>query len=244
MDQYQFAVSKNKIMNTDFLNLQEKRVAEKMLASRRIQNYLFFGGNGEQADRNILLFFPEKFSKDMVEKNFSKIISVIRIILPNDVQYEHRNYLSGILKLGLKREKIGDILVRENGADLIVLNEVVPFLLTNLPTLTRFQKAKIMHIPIEKVERKEKEYEEMTIIVSSMRIDSFVSELAKCSRNKALEILKQQRVFVNYEEVTKFSKKINCQDVITIRGKGKFIVEGIEHQTRAERLVVKIKKYK
>ena len=45
--------------------------------------------------------------------------------------------LSGIMKLGIKREKIGDILVRKNGADIVILNEVSHFLLTNLSELTR-----------------------------------------------------------------------------------------------------------
>ena len=31
--------------------------------------------------------------------------------------YSHRNYSGGIVKLGMKREKVGDILVSDNGAD-------------------------------------------------------------------------------------------------------------------------------
>ena len=67
----------------------------------------------------------------------------------------------------------------------------------------------------------------MSIIVTSMRLDNFVSELARCSRSRADEILNEQRVFVNYEPETKFSKKINVGVIITIRGKGKFVVEEI-----------------
>lgn len=132
LDKYKFAVSKNKITNTDFLNSAEKSFAEKILKQNKIQNYVFFGGNGEDSDRNVLIFYPEKFDISMVQKNYSKILSCIKIIAPKNVEYEHRMVLSGIMKLGLKREKIGDILVRENGADIIVLSEVAEFLQSNL----------------------------------------------------------------------------------------------------------------
>lgn len=242
-DKYKFACSKNKITNTDFLNISDKIIAEKFLQKNKIQNYVFFGGNGEDSERNILIFYPDKFSVDMVEKNYSKIVSVIKIILPKNLQYAHKIYLSAIMKLGIKREKIGDILLRENGADIIVLNEIVDFLKNNLCELTRFKSAKFDIIDIEELEYKPKEFEQISIIVSSMRLDNFVSELARCSRSRAIEILNEQRVFVNYNLETKFSKKIDIGDVITIRGKGKFIVEEINRKTRSDKNVIDMKKY-
>lgn len=242
-DQYKFAKAKNKITHTDFLNLAQKTIAEKFLQENAMKNYLFFAGNDEDSERSILLFYPAKFSKEIVEKNYENILCGIRINLPKDLHYEHRIYLSGIMKLGLKREKIGDIFVWENGADIIVLNEVANFLKNHLQELTRFQKAKVDRISIYDIRYKKREFENLSVIVSSMRLDNFVSEFAKCSRNKALEIINQQRVFVNYSLETKFSKKINSQDVITIRGNGKFIVEEIDHKTKSDKFVVKTKKY-
>lgn len=243
-DQYQFAISKNKITHTDFFNQAQKRLAEKFLQENKIQNYMFFGGNGQDSERNILLFFPEKFSQEMVIKNYEKILSVLKIHLPRELEYEHRIYLSGLMKLGIKREKVGDILDYPNGADIIVLNEVADFLENSLPELTRFKSAKIERISIFDVQPKLQEFEEFSIIVSSMRLDNFVAELARTSRTKATEIMNEQRVLVNYEIEMKASRKIATNDVINIRGKGKFIVGEIERQTRSEKLVVQIKKYK
>lgn len=243
-DQYQFAISKNKITHTDFLNQAEKQLAQKFLQEKKFKNYIFYGGNGQDSDRNILLFFPEKFSQEMVMKNYEKILSVLKICLPKELEYEHRIYLSGLMKLGIKREKVGDILVNANGADIIVLNEVANFLENSLPELTRFKSAKIERISIFEVEPKVQEFEEFSIIVSSMRLDNFVAELARTSRTKAEKIMNEQRVLVNYEVETKFSRKISMNDVINIRGKGKFMVGEMERQTRNEKLVVQMKKYK
>lgn len=243
-DQYRFAISKNKIMNTDFLNQTEKLIAEKFLRKNSISNFVFFGGNGEDSERNILLFFPEKFSQDIVAKNYDKILCGIKISLPKNCYFEHRVYLSGMMKLGVKREKIGDIIVHDDGAEMIVLKEVAEFLKTNLQELTRFKSAKIEVISVLDVQHKPKELEEEKVIVSSMRLDSFVASLAKTSRTKALEMIAEQRVFVNHQLVEKGAKKIVPNDQITIRGKGKFIVGELQHQTRSERLLVMIKKYK
>lgn len=89
----------------------------------------------------------------------------------------------------------------------------------------------------------ETEFEEIKIIISSNRIDSFVSELARTSRSMAEIIIEEQRVFVNSELVYKTSKKINEGDIITIRGKGKFIFEGIQRETKSGKLLAVMKKY-
>ena len=73
-----------------------------------------------------------------------------------------------------------------------------------------------------------------------MRLDNIVAELARCSRGKANEILEQERVLVNYEIVQKSSKEIKQNDVITIRGKGRFIVKEIIGNTKKGRIIVNV----
>ena len=243
LDKYEFSIEKNKITYTDFLNISEVSIAKKCLKDENIKNYILYGGK-EEADRNILIFYPEKFSVDMVEKNFEKILEVIRIKLPNNIQYEHREFLSGIMKLGVKREKFGDIIVTGDGADIIALSEISKILLEDLKQLTRFKKSIITIENIKDLITLESEFEELKIIVTSLRLDNFVSELARTSRTKAEEIINEGKVFVNSINEFKLHKKILVNDIITIRGKGKFIFDGIEKETKSGKFLVNIKKYK
>lgn len=158
-------------------------------------------------------------------------------------KYEHRDYLSGIMKLGIEREKIGDIIVSDSFADIIVFKENVEYFLNNLKLLTRFRKCEISEIKLKDIYIKEEKFEEISIIVTSMRLDNFVSDLANTSRTKANELINFGRVLINYEEAYKSSKQISINDIITIRGKGKFIVAAIERKTKSDKFVVKIKKY-
>lgn len=243
IDKYEFCKTKNKITYTDFLNISEISIVKNVLKEEKIQNYIIYGGK-EETDRSLVIFYPEKFSKEMVEKNFEKIFEVIRIKLPNNIKYEHREFLSGIMKLGIIREKFGDIIVTDFGADIIVLSEISKILSNDLKTLTRFRKSEITVENINELSKIETEFEDVNIIVSSIRLDNFVAELANCSRNNSEEIIKEGRVFINSINEFKPSKKININDIITIRGKGKFIFDRIEKETRSGRYLLNMRKYK
>lgn len=201
----------------------------------------------EQAERKVLILYPEKL-EGLIKENkidFSEWIKSIRLTLPNENKgkYEHKIYLGALMKLGIKREKVGDILVEEDGCDIIIHKDILKFLQNNLLQLTRFQKSKIEEIELENLRRIEIKKEEIKITVSSMRIDNIVAELARCSRNKATELLEQERVFVNFEAITKQTKEIKENDKITIRGKGRFQIREIFGNTKKGRIVVLVEKW-
>ena len=244
LDKAEMVEKKNKIEYTDFLDLAQIELVQKFINKIKLQNYMIYGGF-EQAERKMFVIYPDKFNSVVVEKNLSNIIQIIRIELPDDLKgkYTHRDYLGAVIKLGIERKKIGDIIVDQNGADIIADKDVVKFLIDNLGSLTRFSKSTISVQNIEGLRPVEIKKEELEIIVSSMRLDNVISELARCSRNKALDIINTERVFINFECETKKTKQVKTGDMITIRGKGRFFVKEIIGQTRSGRTVIKIEKF-
>lgn len=244
LDKVEAVEKKNKIEYTDFLDLAQIELVQKFINKTKIENYMSFGGF-EQAERKIFVFYPEKFNSTVVEKNLSNIIQIIRIELLDDLKgkYTHRDYLGAVIKLGIERKKVGDIIVDNNGADIIVDKDISKFLLENLGSLTRFSKSEITVQNIQDIRQVEIKKEELEIIVSSMRLDNVISELARCSRNKALDIINQERVFVNFQCETKKTKQIKPGDMITIRGKGRFFIKEEVGNTKSGRIVIKIEKF-
>ena len=244
LDKVEMVEKKNKIEYTDFLDLAQIELVQKFINKIKLQNYMIYGGF-EQAERKMFVIYPDKFNSVVVEKNLSNIVQIIRIELPDDLKgkYTHRDYLGAVIKLGIERKKIGDIIVDQNGADIIVDKDIVKFLLDNLGSLTRFSKSTISVQDIEDLRPVEIKKEELEIIVSSMRLDNVISDLARCSRNKALDIINTERVFINFECETKKTKQVKTGDMITIRGKGRFFVKEIIGQTRSGRTVIKIEKF-
>ena len=244
LDKIEFSKKRDKLEYTDFLDMYQIVLVKNFMQKIDFQNYTLYGGF-ENSERNILIIYPEKFDIKMIEKNYPKIIKGIRIILHDEERgkYSHRNYLGGIVKLGVKREKVGDILVAEDGADILVKEEMADNLKQELATLTRFENAKFELIELESLRKPEIKVEEIKIIVPSLRLDNFVSDLAKTSRSKAVQIINSERVFINGQSETKVSKQVKLGDAITIRGKGRFIIKEFSGNTRSGRIIVKIEKY-
>lgn len=244
LDKLEFTKTKNKIQYSDFLNINEQEIAMKVLKKLDYNKYYFFGGR-ENSERKLLVIYPEKLTEEMSRKNDDKVLSVIRIKLPNELygEYDHKKYLGSCIKIGVEREKIGDIIVEREGADIIVKNEMQKYLSQNLAYLTRFKSAEITLEDISELKEIQVAKQEISSIVSSLRLDNIVSILARTSRNKALDILKQERVFLNHKVETKPSKQVNVGDIITIRGKGRFEFREISGNTKKGRYIIKIDKY-
>ena len=134
-------------------------------------------------------------------------------------------------------------MVSNDGADIVVMEDFSEILKNELPSLTRFENSKISIQEISDIRKREIKIEEISIIVPSLRLDNIVSDLAKTSRSKAAQIINQERVFVNGQNETKLSKQLKINDVITIRGKGRFIIKEFSGTTRSGRTVIKIEKY-
>ncbi len=249
LDKIQFVSQRNQIQFTHFLDGYEQKLALKVLQQVHYKTYIFFGGY-KDAERKMLFLFPERLFDLLHEpfetnKMIQNEIQVISIILPNDLKntYHHRDYLSGIMKLGVKREKAGDILVREDGSDIIVQTDISEYLLSNLHELTRFRKSKFITKSISELEIVSIRMEDFTILVPQLRLDTVVAEILHTSRTKANEVISSERILVNYEIKTKNSLSIVQGDLLTIRGKGKYKIGRIVSQTSKGKLRVEISKY-
>ena len=228
LDKIEFVEKRNTVENTDFLDMRQRQLLEKLLMEIKFNNYIAYGGY-KTAERTSIVIYPDKL-EDILKNDlfdYNTIFSVIKIKLPNELKgmYSHRNYLGAVIKIGIKREKVGDIITSKDGAELIVLKENEKYLLNGLKDLTRFSKAEFETIKINELKIEEPKTQIVKIIIPSMRIDSIVSEIIRTSRAKALAIIKEERVFVNHELVVKGSKEVKENDIITVRRKGRFKIK-------------------
>lgn len=246
LDKIEFVIKRNTIEYTDFLDMKQKGMLEKVLQQLSYKRYIVYGGY-EEAERTVILLYPEKLEELFLKKqfDFNQVMKAVHIKLPNEERgnYSHRDYLGGIMKLGIKREKIGDILVSIDGADIITNTEMCSYLVSHLLELTRFHKSDITEINIETIRKAEVKKEILNIIIPSMRLDSIVSEVVKTSRSKANELIGQERVFVNFEVITKNSKMLKENDILTVRGKGRFEIKNVLNHTKKGNLVLEVEKY-
>lgn len=245
LDKINLCKTRNKIVNTEFFTIYQRDIIQKELNKNKIKNYIFFGGY-DDAESQILVLYPDKLDKDIVKNNLKDILKAIKIVMPKELvgKYNHRDYLGCVMKTGLNRNRIGDIIVHENGAYIIVLKENAEYIKYFLKELTRFAKAEVEVIDYTDIETKEAEFDEIKITSSSMRLDNIVSEIINFSRSKTEEMLQTEKMFVNSHVETKGSKLIKTGDIIAIRRKGKYIVSDILGTNKKGKSIILIKKYK
>ena len=145
-----------------------------------------------------------------------------------------------MLSLGLDRSVIGDILVNDKGADMIVNSDIVDFLLSEFHSAghTNLQ---ITASDIGELEVPEQRVKAVRDTLSSPRLRQCGAAAFHVSRSEAVRAIKGGIVFVNHEEVTKIDKRIDEGDTIVLRGKGKAILSELSGLSKKGRIWAEFK---
>ena len=98
--------------------------------------------------------------------------------------------------MGIKREVLGDLIVKNDECYGIILENMFDFLKENL---LRINSSPIEIIEIDESEVPQNEFKELNIRLSSLRLDSLVSELTNLSRALSVNYIDLGNVQVNYE---------------------------------------------
>ena len=144
--------------------------------------------------------------------------------------------------LQITREKIGDILVGDNSADLIVSRDIAEYLLQNL---TGAGRVKLAVTPIEMSELAVPELNVKVIrdTVSTLRLDAVVGAGFSMSRAKAQELIASGRVQLNHRETLKSDAPVAQGDIVSARGLGKFEVAEVGGLSKKGRTGITLHRY-
>ena len=236
-DKWQECSRKNLPAVTVFLSPAQQMATRRMLSAAGVQSgYVFYGGY-PGAQRCQLHFLP-----DWQEEPEQEAIRAIRCTWYREEEVNHRDLLGSLMGLGLTREVIGDILVGEHQADVLVSASVADFLLTGWDSAGH-ARLHCAPLALEDVIVPEEKTKLIRDTVASLRLDSVVSSAISISRGRAAEAIAAGRVQLNWQECTKCDRTVGEGDVISLRGLGKCTVESVGGQTRKGRLSISIKRY-
>ncbi len=154
---------------------------------------------------------------------------------------EHRDVLGSLMGLGFSRERMGDIVLLEDRAQVFILKEMGDYALSSLEKVGR-TKVSVRQASIDTFIEKPVTYQEMSTTVKSIRLDALVASAYGISRGKAADLVKAKKVKLNYKPATSVSKELHEGDMVSVRGKGRFILSDIMDKTRKDRIKILIKK--
>jgi RNA-binding protein YlmH len=222
---------------TAFLDPKQQRLAAELL--KREKDIAYYSEGGIQGcERNIYMIHHDSFDVHDIEKPYR--ILEFSWYGKSVKKPAHRDFLGSIIGAGIKREMLGDIMLQEDTAYVVCSREVSDYILYNIE---RVGSVPVKVQLIEQVEAIEEEEKIINATVASLRLDSIISAGFGLSRTKAADIIKSGRVRVNWEEKDLTSKEIKQSDVISVRGKGRIILEAISGNTKKDRIKITIKKF-
>ncbi|HHX74657.1 MAG TPA: RNA-binding protein [Firmicutes bacterium] len=239
LDRIAAAAATGKPQVTDFLDPFGQRTADRVVSFCKGFKQVTWGGYAG-AERARVLVFPaeQQQAAAAVPVAFIKATPTAAA-----AGLSHRDYLGALLGLGLRREKIGDLLVAADGsAQIILVPEIKEFVLTNLREAGKYR-LEAAELTAEDFILPEARTREIRTTVASLRLDAVASAGFGISRSKLAPAIKAGHVKLNWQAAKNASAPVKAGDVISVAGKGRVEVAEILGESRKGRLQLVLKKH-
>lgn len=201
--------------------------------------YSVWGGN-EACERKMIRFGSE----DMLgyEEAFPIVALEIKPVIDKfSDDLNHRDFLGAIMNLGIERDTLGDLFVRDNKAILFCESKMSEYIKDNLYKI-RHTQVKVSEISdIDSLTVSEKK--EMSVSVASERIDGVISHVFNLSRSESATMFATGKIFLNGRLMENESRKLIPGDIVSVRGYGKFEFSEFGGISRKGKQYVKVKIY-
>ncbi len=188
-----------------------------------------FGGY-ELAERRCLIFNKDDYG----------YYDIDTLEITNNLKFnrplEHREVLGSILGLGITRSKVGDIVFQNDKCYVFVKSEISDYIIHNLEYVGRC-KVKIK-ITDDVVFADDNNLELKTTTVSSLRVDTIVSNITNLSRNDVKKLFEKELIFINWRVCNNAAAIINEGDTITIRKVGRIKLVNIKGLSKKGKQII------
>ncbi|MGL5089122.1 MAG: YlmH/Sll1252 family protein [Fusobacteriaceae bacterium] len=189
------------------------------------------------SEKQLVVFTPKNFDSNLLESP----ITLFKIDASNKFkELQHKDFLGSIMSLGLKRETLGDILVKDNIGFCIALTSTYNIIKTSLQQINTIP---IKILDISPNEIPEPQFKDFSETITSFRLDSIISSISNFSRNISVNLIESGDVMIDYAVEKSKSKTVEIGSVLTIRKKGKFILHKNLGENKKGKFKVLIKQY-
>lgn len=164
-------------------------------------------------------------------------ISILRI--EADDTLAHRHILGSVLATGIVRDRIGDIRIQDNTAEIMVRTSVAGLLLDTLGRIGR-QPVTVSRRESGVFSIAEKEGETRRVIVPSTRLDAVIAAITNQSRSRAQAMIRRGEIKRNHTVVYDLKRSTDPGDVLSVRGFGRYTFLSQEGLTKKGNLVLTV----
>jgi RNA-binding protein YlmH len=201
-----------------------------------------------------LRFFPSEKSSAHTMVGFGDLATLgyeedfpvdVILVTPKSLKFaenlQHKDYLGSLMNLGIERNAVGDLYVKDKVCALYIKRTLTPLILSEF---TRVRHTPVEARLIDKIPDKfMPEMIEKSATVQSIRLDSIISRIFNISREEAKKRIQQETVAINGRFLPDPSISPHPGDTLTLRGGGKAEFLGSSGETKKGRLKITWKQY-
>ena len=225
--------NKNIITCSPFLTPHEQ--AEVLEYCRRVLRVtpLFHGGY-EDAERRMAFFLPDWLDEESFDP--SPYMKAVEAKAPFS-SLSHRDFLGSLMGLGIERECVGDIIVKEQTGWFFLLPSITPHVLSSMVKVGR-DGVSVSEVDLFSLPAFEKELKEVTFTVQSLRIDAVASGIFRLSRSSCQDLFIRGDVSLNHFPCLDKDASVSEGDIISLRHYGKAKILSADGRSRKGRIFV------
>jgi len=174
---------------------------------------------------------------------YTKTLPNIKVL--EIISYEkltHREILGSLFGLNISNDLFGDIIINDNRYYIIAMDSISE-LVSNYLNMIGNHPVKLKEVSLETIKDYTKKYEEIHLIVSSLRIDNLISKLIGTSREGIKKKFYEDEVILNYEQCHKTNYILKPNDIFSIKKHGKYKFIGITKTSKKGNYIITCYKY-
>ena len=224
-----FCIEKNinKIANNKYTNFLDPNTLSKVLSRLKGYKYQLYY---PYVDSDKVIIYTDELPK----------IRLLEIISYNKLT--HREILGSLFGLNIDSELFGDIIIDNNHYYIMIIDSIYNLIIKDY-NMVGNNYIKLKEVPLSIINNYQRKYEEIELIVSSLRIDTVISKLIGISRDSIKKKFQDNEIILNYQVLNKINYNLNNNDIFSIRKYGKYKYIGIIKTSKKDNYIIKIYKY-
>ena len=225
---------------TDFLGLAEQALFAEIKPQISHVPYTAFGG--EVGCERVMIRFGDEESFGYTDRFPIVCIKAEPVSQKFADKLTHRDFLGALLNLGIERSTLGDIPIVDNVGYIFAKEDIAPFIISELKRVkhTDVKLSVTENIPTGMLFRTERR----KVQAVGERLDAIIAKLFSLSRSDASALFSKKLIFVDGRLCENTSYIPKRDEIISVRGHGRFIYLGYETTSKKGKLNIELDLYK
>lgn len=186
------------------------------------------------------VYSPTKDSEKVIIYNKKPKVSLYEIKTNNTLT--HQMIMGSLYSLDIDESMFGDIIITNNHYYVFIINLIENYFISS------FNKVGKYNITLEKKDTNylkdyERNYEEIKLITTSLRIDTIISRIIHSNREVIKDKIKNKEILLNNELLKNNSKVLKEGDIFSIRKFGKYKFVKVLSKTKKDNYIIVLQKY-